>query len=75
MPIFYNAFCLTLSQTSPGFYMSAVKVFRKHWLKEKLLLISKFSFPTVYTLPVWKTPCHFRQIKIVECKFFQYGGV
>ena len=35
---------LTLSQTSPGFYMSAVQVFWKHWKKDKLLITSNFSF-------------------------------
>ena len=36
---------LTLSQTSPGFYVSAVQVFSKTlWEKEKLLVTSNFSF-------------------------------
>ena len=35
---------LTLSQTSPGFYMSAAQVFWKHWEEEKLLITSNFSF-------------------------------
>ena len=36
---------LTLSQTGPGFYMSALKVIKKsQWEKEKLLPMSNFSF-------------------------------
>ena len=45
--VFYIAFnfILTLSQTSPGFYMSVVKVILKTlWEKEKLLIPSNFSF-------------------------------
>ena len=40
---------LNLSQTYPGFYVSAVQVFRKTlWEKEKLLVIS--PFPTVFSI-------------------------
>ena len=39
-----SALLLTLSQTSPGFYMSAVQVFWKLWEKEKLLVTSDLSF-------------------------------
>ena len=35
---------LTLSQTTPCFYLSAVKVFRKQWENQKLLTSSNFSF-------------------------------
>ena len=35
---------LTLFQTSPGFYVSAVKVLKTLWEKENLLLMSNFSF-------------------------------
>ena len=38
---------LTLSQTSPGFYMSEVQVFKKTlWEKEKLLLVFPQCFST-----------------------------
>ena len=40
---------LTLSQTSPGFHMSAVQVLKTLWEKEKLLVISNFSFSTVFS--------------------------
>ena len=42
--IFEVCLVLTLSQTTPGFHMSAVQVFGKHWEKDKLLVISNFSF-------------------------------
>ena len=36
---------LTLSETSPGFYVSAVQVFWKtQWQREKLIVTSNFSF-------------------------------
>ena len=36
---------LTLSQTSPGFYVSAVEVFLKTlWEQEKFPMMNKFSF-------------------------------
>ena len=43
---------LTLSQTSPGFYMSALKVFRKHCGKRRNCSLQSISpFPTMfYTL-------------------------
>ena len=43
---------LTLSKTSPGFYVSAVQVFLKTpWEKEKLLVTSNFSFfSTVFSI-------------------------
>ena len=44
-PSFQLTRSLTFSQTSPGFYMSAVQVFRKQLRgKEKLLVTSNFSF-------------------------------
>ena len=36
---------LTLSQKSPGFYVSTVQVFWKHLEKEKLPVTSNISFP------------------------------
>ena len=45
---------LTLSQSSPWFYVSAVSLLKLLWKKEKLLIMSNFSFsgfPSVfYTL-------------------------
>ena len=55
---------LTLSQTSPAFYVSAVQVFWKHsGEKEKLLITSNFSFPRSVFYPFFTTFCHFHQIK------------
>ena len=50
---------LTLSQTSPGFYVSK-SVLKTLWKKEKLLETSNFSFSQCF-LSVWKTFCHFHQ--------------
>ena len=50
---------LTLSQTSPGFYVSALQVFlRTICEKEKLLV---FFFPLCF-LSVWRTSRHFHQM-------------
>ena len=61
---------LTLPQTSPGFYVSAVQVLKTLWKKEKLLVTCISPFPTVFstclesflpfstflqTLSVWKS--------------------
>ena len=45
---------VTLSQISPGFYMSVVQAFWKHCNNKQFLLLPQCS------LPVWKTccPCH-----------------
>ena len=52
-------FTLTLSQTSPGFYVSIVQVFRKHCGKSRNCLLQAIStFPTVF-LPFWRTLCLF----------------
>ena len=46
----HRAVWLTLSQTSPGFNMSAVQDLKTLWEKEKLLVRSNFSFsPTVFS--------------------------
>ena len=51
---------LTLSQTSPGFYMSAIQVLWNDWAKKKLLVMSDFSFSQCF-LPSWETVFHFLQ--------------
>ena len=52
--------CLTLSQTSPVFYVSSVDIFWKHCGKRrnKQFLLSSQCF-----LTVWRTFCHFHQIQ------------
>ena len=49
-PFKFGAVCLTLSQTSPGFYVSAVKVFWKHCGKRRNCSWRAISpFPTVFS--------------------------
>ena len=53
---------LTLSQTSPGFYVSGVQVFWKHCGKRKNCSWRAISpFPTVFAT-CFKNLCHFHQI-------------
>ena len=41
---------LTLSQTSPGFLcVCSTRLLKTVWEKEKLLVMSNFSFPTVFS--------------------------
>ena len=54
---------VTLSQTSPGFYMSAKQVFWKHYIKRSVFyLFGKFSAILI-------------KFEIVICKLFQFGRV
>ena len=53
---------LTLSQTSPGFYVPAIQIFRKLCGKRRNCSQRAISlFPQCF-LPVWKTFWHFNQI-------------
>ena len=66
--------CLTLSQTSPGFYVSAVQVFRKHWGKRRnCSLWAIFSFFHSVFYPFGELFSIFIKFKIVVCKLFQFG--
>ena len=57
-----NLLILTLSQTSPGFYVSAVQIVWKHCGKGEIARNDQFLlFPQCF-LPVWRTFCHFHQI-------------
>ena len=56
---------LTLSQTCPDFYVSAVQVFQKHFAH----IVQVFLFPQ-YFLPVWRTFCHFHQVQNCPLKTF-----
>ena len=59
---------LTLSQTSPGFYVSAVKVFQKHGGKnEKLLITSNFSFSHYVFNPFEELSANYFKFEIVAC--------
>ena len=54
---------LTLSQTSPGFYVSAVQIFWKHCGKGEIAHNEQFLlFPQCF-LPIWRTFSHFHQVK------------
>ena len=66
---------LTLSRTSPGFYVSAVQVLKTMWEKEKLLMTSNFSFSHTVFYPFDKLSTIFIKLKIVVCKLFQFGRV
>ena len=70
---------LTLSQTSPGFYVSAEQVFlslfKTLWEKEKLLVTSNFSFSYSVLYPLGELSAIFIQFEIVVCKLFQFGRV
>ena len=59
---FKHWFCLTLSQTSAGFYVSAFEVFWKHcWKRRNCSYRAISPFPTVIS-PIWRNFCHFHQI-------------
>ena len=48
--VLYAWVALTLSQTSPGFYVSAVQIFRKHCEKGEIAHNKHFfPFPTVFS--------------------------
>ena len=50
-----EGYCLTLCQTSPGFYVSAVELYWKHCgKKEKLLVMNNFSFSHSVFFPCWE---------------------
>ena len=71
-------FCytLTVSQTSPGFYESAVQIFLKtRWVEEKLLVMSNFSFSHGVFYPFGELSAIFIEFKMVVCKLFQFGRV
>ena len=62
---------LTLSQTSPGFYVSAVQVFCKHCGKGGAIS----HFPTLFSNHLKNSSAIFVNCQIVVCKFSQFRGV
>ena len=67
---------LSLSQTSPAFYVSAVQVLLKTlWEKEKLLVTSNFSFFHNIFYPFGEFSTIFIKCEIVVCKRCQCGRV
>ena len=64
---FLSLAIVTPSQTSPGFYESAVQIFRKTlWEKKKLLVTS-----VIY--PLGELSTIFIKFEFVVCKSFQFG--
>ena len=67
---------VTLSKTSPGFYVSAVQIFLKTlWEKEKVLIMSNFSFSHSVFYPFGGLFAFFVKFEFVLCKLFQFGRV
>ena len=67
---------LTLSQTSPGFYVSVVQVFWKHCGKRRNCSIRAISpFPTVFSTHFGEHFAVFIKFKIIVCRLFQFGPV
>ena len=66
---------LTISQTSPGFYVSALQVLKTLWVKEKLLVTSNFFFSHSVFYPFGELSAIFIRFKIVVCKLFEFGRV
>ena len=61
-PNWKNFQTTTLSQTSPGFYVSARQVFWKHRGKGDIARNEQFlHFPQCF-LPIWRNFCHLQQI-------------
>ena len=56
---------LTLSQTSPGIYLSSTSLLKTLWEKEKLLATSNFSFSHSVFYPFGKLSAIFINFKIV----------
>ena len=68
--------CLTLSLSSPAFYVFAEQVFWKHWgEKEKLLLTSNFYFSRSVFYLFGEFSAIFIKYEIAVCKLFQFGRV
>ena len=70
---------LTHFQTSPGFYVSAVQVFRKHCEKRRncfiLAIRSNFSFSHSVFHKFGELSAIFIKLEIVICKHFEFGRV
>ena len=67
------AILLTLSQTSPGFYVSAVQSFENTAGKGEIVLNEKFLLFPVFFYLFGELFAIFIKLKIVVCKLFQFG--
>ena len=65
----------TLSQTSHGFYTSAVQVLKTLLEKEKLLITSNFSFSHSVFYSFGELDAIFIKFETVVCKLFWFGKV
>ena len=66
---------LTLSQTSPGFYVSAVQVFWKHCGKSRNCSYRAISaFPTVFSTLLENIPPFSSNLKLSSANSFNLGG-
>ena len=66
---------LTLSETSPGFYVCSTSLLKTLWEKEKLLVTSNFSFSHSVFYPFGGFYAIFIIFKTVVCNLFQFGRV
>ena len=66
---------LTLSQTSPGFYVCCTSLLKTLREKEKLLVTSNFSFSHSVFYPFGELPAIFIKFNILVSKLFQFGRV
>ena len=66
---------LTLSQTSTGFYVSAVQVLKTVWEKEKLLIASNFPLFHSVFYSFGELSAIFIKFEFVVCKLFQFRRV
>ena len=62
-------------QTSTGFHVSAIEVFRKHWENEKLLITSNFSFSHCVFYQFGELSVIFVKFEIVVCKLSVWKSV
>ena len=65
----------TLSQTSRFLCVCTTSLLKTLWEKEKLLLMSNFSFSHSVFYPLGKLSVIFIKFEIVSCQIFQFGRV
>ena len=74
--ICHREMSLTLSQTSPGFYVSAILVFWKHYVKSRNFSELAISpFPAVFSTHLDELSAIFIKSEIVVNKFFVWKSL
>ena len=68
-------FSLTLSQTSPGFYVSAVQVLENTVGKEEIARNEQFLLFPLFSTRLDEFTVTFIKLEIVVCKLFQFRRV